>query len=699
VASPLTPLPPGAPAPAPVNILLVDDQPGRLLTYRAILEPLGERLVDASSGEEALRLLMEDEYAVILLDVNMPGIDGFETASLIHQHPRFERVPIIFVTAVNVTDMDRLRGYKLGAVDYVMVPVIPEILRSKVVVLAELFRKRRELQHANAELAAEKARELDRLNDSLRIANAELAARNRELHKEVGERARAEQRLRFLADTIPSIVWTCAPDGSVIYANRHWYEYYGTPVEGGPNDLTRLVLHPDDAEPVRELVTRSLAAGEKFEFEARHRSRDGNYCWFMTRAVPWRDEHDHVTSWFGISTSVHEMKQLVEQLQDADRRKDEFLATLAHELRNPLAPLLNALNVRRMSNPAVDADPLQGLMERQLSLLVRLIDDLLDVARITRGKLVLRPGPTTLQQVLESAVETARPQLQQGQHELRLDMPAAPVALRADAMRLSQVFANLLNNASKYSDPGSAIGLVARAGEDGIEVLVRDSGIGLSEQQARSIFELFIQADTAVERARGGLGIGLTLVQQLVEMHGGRVSVHSEGPGQGSEFRVYLPRTLADAGAALEPDPADDDEAEAEAGADADGNGRRALVLDDNRDAADTLTMMLELLGLEVRTLYDPASFDEAFMAFSPEVVFLDVGMPGRSGYDVATDLRSLPGGADVLLVAVTGWGQPEDRRRSREAGFDRHLVKPPELPAIQQICRLLGQRTRDTTA
>ncbi|HET7656298.1 MAG TPA: response regulator [Luteimonas sp.] len=695
MAAPLTS--PDTAAPEPVNILLVDDQPGRLLTYRAILEPLGERLVDASSGEEALRLLMEDEYAVILLDVNMPGIDGFETASLIHQHPRFERVPIIFVTAVNVTDMDRLRGYKLGAVDYVMVPVIPEILRSKVVVLAELFRKRRELQQANAELAAEKARELDRLNDSLRIANAELAARNQELHREVGERARAEQRLRFLADTIPSIVWTCAPDGTVTYANRHWYEYYGRTADGGPAELTRLMLHPDDAEPVRELVTRSLQSGEKFEFEARHRSHDGDYCWYMTRAVPWRDEHGTVTSWFGISTSVHEMKQLMEQLQDADRRKDEFLATLAHELRNPLAPLLNALNVRRMSNGDGAPDPLQELMERQLSLLVRLIDDLMDVARITRGKLVLRPGPTRLRQVLDSAVETARPQLEQGRHELALELPDGDVPLRVDEVRLSQVFANLLNNAAKYSDAGSPIQLSARLRDGGIEVLVRDSGIGLSQDQAQRIFDLFIQADTAVDRARGGLGIGLTLVQQLVEMHGGRVSVHSEGPGRGAEFRVWLPETLVESGGLSAPGPAAAEDPADQAPAD--GDGRRALVLDDNRDAADTLAMMLELLGFEVHTLYDPALFDDSFAAFAPDVVFLDVGMPGRSGYDVANDLRQMPGGQDVLLVAVTGWGQPEDRKRSREAGFDRHLVKPPELPAIQAICRLLGERARDTAA
>jgi PAS domain S-box-containing protein len=680
---------PAAPM-GPVNILLVDDQPGRLLTYRAILEPLGERLVEASSGEQALRLLMEDEYAVILLDVNMPGMDGFETASMIHQHPRFEKTPIIFVTAVNVTDMDRLRGYKLGAVDYVMVPVIPEILRSKVVVLAELFRKRRELQQSNAALKAEKSRELERLNASLRAANAELEARNQELRNEVGERARAEQRLRFLADTIPSIVWTCAPDGAITYANRHWYEYYyGTAAVGTPGNLTRLVLHPEDSEAVHALVVASLAAGEKFEFEARHRAHDGGYCWYMTRAVPWRDETGQITSWFGISTSVHEMKQLVERLQETDRLKDQFLATLAHELRNPLAPLLNAVNVRRLSGDGRD-DPLQGLMERQLALLVRLIDDLLDVARISRGKLELRWEATTLQDVIESAIETMQPQLRQGRHELRLQLPQRPVSLHGDGLRLSQVFANLLNNASKYSDTGSPIDIIATVDGEEVEVAIRDRGIGLSENQARDVFELFIQADNGIGRACGGLGIGLTLVRQLVEMHGGTVSVHSEGLGHGSEFRVRLPRAI---GTRVDP-PAPMEDFDP-----ATMRGRRAMVLDDNRDAADTLAMMLELLGFEVRTLYDPIGFESEFLDFGADAIFLDVGMPGRSGYEVATALRALPPGRDALLVAVTGWGQPADRHRSREAGFDRHLVKPPELAAIQAICRELGEAPREDVA
>jgi signal transduction histidine kinase len=562
VAASLTSMP-GAPAHTPVNILLVDDQPGRLLTYRAILEPLGERLVDASSGQEALQKLMQDEFAVILLDVNMPGMDGFETASLIHQHPRFERTPIIFVTAVNVSDLDRMRGYKLGAVDYVMVPVIPEILRSKVVVLAELFRKRRELQLANERLAAanealrtEKARELELLNESLRLANVELAQRNVDLQSQIGERARAEAQLREL-----------------------------------------------------------------------------------------------------------------------DRRKDEFLATLAHELRNPLAPLRNAVSIRKLTG---SQDPLQEMMERQLGLLVRLIDDLLDVARISRGKLVLKPEPTTLQDILHAAIETASPVLEAGAHPLQLAVPEMPLPMLADGERLSQVFSNLLSNAAKYSDAGRPIEVVAQRDGRLVTVSVHDRGIGLTEQQIREVFELFAQVDTSVERARGGLGIGLTLVKQLVEMHGGTIRVDSGGLDQGSCFAVTLPLRDAPAEAAPKPAPF---------ARTTPAGSRRILVLDDNRDAADTLAMMLELLGHDVRRLYDPQQAVDEVERFDPELVFLDIGMPNLSGYELARRLREQPRGSERVLIAVTGWGQPDDRRRTAEAGFDHHLVKPPDLDIVRNIC------------
>lgn len=565
MAAALTP----RPAPARVRILLVDDQPARLLTYRTVLEPLGEDLVEARSGVDALERLMEDDFAVILLDVNMPGMDGFETASMIHQHPRYEHTPIIFVTAVNVTDMDRLRGYKLGAVDYVMVPVIPEILRSKVAVLAELYRKRRELQAANAALAeanralqARQERELEVLNESLRSANATLGAQNVELHGEIAERRRVEQLLRTV-----------------------------------------------------------------------------------------------------------------------DRRKDEFLATLAHELRNPLAPLQNALGIRRLagdgSSPADAA--LQDTMERQLALLVRLIDDLLDIARVSQGKLTLKRAPSCLREVLDAAIELARPVIDLGEHPLRLSLPETPTMLDADQARLAQVFANLLNNAAKYSDPGEPVEVRAmlNAASGRIRVQVVDSGVGLEQEHAGRIFEMFSQVDSSADRAQGGLGIGLTLVRHLVELHGGSITVSSPGLGQGATFEVALP--VAD-----EPVAAAVPQAEEPCSR---HRQRRVLVVDDNHDAADTLAMMIQMLGHEVRQLYDPREVVEQVRSFCPDLVFLDVGMPGLSGYALAPLLRALPGGGALEIVAVTGWGQPEDRRRTHEAGFDRHLVKPPPLDEIVRLC------------
>ena len=550
----------------PVNVLLVDDQPSRRLTYRAVLEPLGEKLYEAESGEDALRLLMRHDFAVILLDVNMPGMDGFETASLIHQHPRFAKTPIIFVTAVNVDDMDRLRGYALGAVDYVMVPVIPEILRSKVMVLCELHRKRRDLQKANEALAqandalrVEKARELERLNESLRNANHALGQRNEALQAEVEERARIEGRLR-----------------------------------------------------------------------------------------------------------------------EADRRKDEFLAMLSHELRNPLAPLQNALAVRRL-DPAAAGDPLQDMMERQLGQLVRLIDDLLDVARVSKGKINLQRRDTTLEHVLQTALDASRPLIEAQGHRLEIELPPQPVALHADPERLAQVFANLLNNAAKYSEPGGTISLRAYRDGDGVHVSVRDTGMGLEPDEIDRIFDLFAQLERGASQAQGGLGLGLTLVRELVDMHGGRVRVESAGSGKGSEFRVDLP--LQNCADEAPPAPVEAPVTGASMAP------RRVLVVDDNRDAADSLAMMVRMLGHDAVALHDPREVEARVRAQAPDIVFMDIGMPELDGRALAMRLRALPGGDTPILIAVSGWGQAGDIARSMAAGFDRHLVKPPRLDAIREIC------------
>ena len=570
-----------------VSVLLVDDQPARLLSYEAILDSLGLDLVKAQSGTEALHRLMEREFAAVLLDVNMPDIDGFETAALIHRHPRFEKTPIIFVTAVHVTDLDRLRGYKLGAFDYVYVPVVPEILRNKVLVLAELHAQRkklerlnRTLEQANAELGAlntslqaERARELQALNEVLERANAELAQRNAELVREVAERKRVESAL-----------------------------------------------------------------------------------------------------------------------QEADRRKNEFLATLSHELRNPLAAVSNAVRLLELVPPT---DPQSGsarqVLGRQVGHLVRLIDDLLDVSRITSGKIALRKEPVDLATVVARAVETVRPALAARRQDLDLSVSRGSMIVDGDPIRLAQVLGNLLANAVKYTGEGGRIRLaIERAPEhlgEAAVIRVEDTGIGIASDMLPRIFDLFSQADHPPD-GQGGLGVGLALVRELVALHGGTVAASSAGAGQGAAFVVRLP--LASARAAQATNAAEPG-ARSRAGLAA--PARRVLLVDDNRDSAESLAALLTMLGHEVYQAYDGPAALAAAPNWLPDLVLLDIGMPGMSGYEVARGLRADPRLDGATLIALTGYGSAKDRHESRAAGFDGHLVKPIDFDALEHIIGSLPPR------
>ena len=372
-----------------------------------------------------------------------------------------------------------------------------------------------------------------------------------------------------------------------------------------------------------------------------------------------------------------EVGKRAEQLRYADQRKDEFLATLAHELRNPLAPIRNALEILRLAGD----DPAKSkfareMMQRQVSQMVRLVDDLLDVSRITTGKLAVRKSVIELQAVIQDAIEIARPFIESRDQALEIDVDSAPIKVEGDRTRLAQVLSNLLNNAAKYTEPGGHIVIGARPEGRHAVVRVRDNGIGLTPESIRTIFDMFVQVDRSLERSQAGLGVGLTLARRLVELHDGTIEVRSEGPGRGSEFIVRLP--LSHARLEDPPRPA------GEEGADV--RHRRILLADDNVDFANSLGQLLQARGHEVRIVNDGAKALEAAAEFGPHIAFVDIGMPKVHGYEVARRLRAQPATAGCLLVAVTGWGQENDRRRAREAGFDRHLVKPVDPDEIAAI-------------
>lgn len=376
-----------------------------------------------------------------------------------------------------------------------------------------------------------------------------------------------------------------------------------------------------------------------------------------------------------------ENARLYGELQTADRRKDQFLAILAHELRNPLAPIFNGLHVLRLAGGSGQAaEQTCTMMERQLSQMARLVDDLLDVSRINSDKLELRCETVELAAVLQSAVETSRPQIEARGHELTVAIPARSIYLDADFVRLAQVFSNLLNNAARYTERGGRVSLTVECREGEAIVSVRDTGIGIPPDMLDSVFELFMQLDRAVERRQGGLGIGLMLVKRLVEMHGGAVEARSEGAGRGSEFVVRLPAVVV-ASSAAEAGPAKPPAADVP-------SRRRVLVVDDNRDAALTLSMLVRVMGGEVRSAHDGRQALVEAEQFRPDVILLDLGLPEMDGLEVCRRVRELPWGRGVLLVALTGWGQDDDRRRSREAGFDRHLVKPVDADLLDDLLR-----------
>jgi signal transduction histidine kinase/ActR/RegA family two-component response regulator len=440
-------------------------------------------------------------------------------------------------------------------------------------------------------------------------------------------------------------------------------------------DWTQYV-HPEDRHEYVKAYLDAAARSGVFDKEFRFRRHDGEYRWMRSVAVPRLDADGTRLGYTGCTFDVHDARL-------ADRRKDDFLATLAHELRNPLAPVRNAVEILRVKRPA-DADIARSsdVIARQVTQMARLLDDLLDVSRITRDKLELRKQPVTLDAVVESAVETSRPLLDAAGHRLEIALPK-PIYVDGDPTRLAQIFANLLNNAAKYTPRGGSIRLTAERRGNWVVVSVKDNGIGFAPEMRPRLFEMFSQAAPALDRSQGGLGIGLSLVKALTEMHGGSVEAHSDGPGQGSEFLVRLPVMAPDSIRGTTSAAAEQETSA--------GIRRRLLVVDDLKDAADSLAALLRMLGHEVHVAYDGEQGVAAARRLKPEVVFLDLGMPRLNGYEACRIIRS-DFGQEVFLVALTGWGQDDDRRRSAAAGFDRHLVKPVEPQAVTDMLLSMPQ-------
>jgi PAS domain S-box-containing protein len=512
---------------------------------------------------------------------------------------------------------------------------------------------------------------------AVRTVGAELDVTDRQLAE---ARLRdSEARFRTMADGSPVIIWAMDRYGAIEFVNKPFREFFGVTAEQVRHDAWRGLLHPDDAARYMNAYQDAVAKRTQFRAQARVRSASGEWRWIESYATPRIGRDGQFLGYVGVSPDVTALVDARDALRQADQRKDQFLATLAHELRNPLAPIRVAAEM--LTLPSLDDEHLswsREVIRRQVQHMARLLDDLLDVARIARGKLQLKKQPIDLGTVVDTAVEAVRPLIKARAHGLTVDLPPELPTLDADPVRLAQVLSNLLTNAAKYTDSPGRLTLAARVAGTVLRISVKDNGIGISPSALAHIFEMFTQGHDTSGRAEGGLGIGLALVKGIVDLHGGTIEAFSDGPGFGSEFVVTLPchapGTTRPTEQLATPEP----------------RGaivtRRILIADDNVDAADTLAMLLQLAGHEVCTAHSGQVALTLADSFQPEIALLDIGMPDVDGYEVATRIRETAWGQRVRLVALTGWGQEDDKRRARAAGFDHHLTKPVDPRDLDEL-------------
>ncbi|HEY3517817.1 MAG TPA: ATP-binding protein, partial [Gammaproteobacteria bacterium] len=639
---------PAAAAASRPTILLADDNADMRDYLRRLLERHYD-VIAVGDGQEALDAIGERVPDLVLTDVMMPRLDGAGLLAGMRADARTRSVPVIMLSA-RAGEEARIEGLSAGADDYLVKPFSARELLARVGAHLSLSKQRGELERAL--------------------------------------RYRSEQ-LETLLEGAPLGIYLIGPDFRIRAVNPvaqpAFGDIAGDVVGRDFDEVVHLIREQPYADDIVRIFRQTLATGEPY-YTREHaairpdRSVREYYEWRVERITLPDGERGLVCYFRDISAHVAArtaVEQSREALKEADRRKDEFLATLAHELRTPLAPIHNALEILRLSrgNGGVAHDVYE-MMGRQVNHMVRLVDDLMEVSRITRGKIDLRRQRVELADIIGSAVETARPLVDAGGHVLTVDLGGERFELDADPVRLAQVFGNLLNNAAKYTPKGGQITLRAEQRGPHVVVSVRDNGAGIRSDVLAHVFEPFVQGERSYTRSQGGLGIGLTLARSIVVLHGGTIEAHSAGLGQGSEFVVRLP---------LLP-PVADSPAVASSRPPTRIAGQRILVVDDNVDAAESLGALLRCLGADVVTVHDGPAALEALRTEEPCAAVLDIGMPGMDGYEVARRVRAGPRGEHIQLIALTGWGNDEDRRRSREAGIDHHLVKPVDLNVLESL-------------
>jgi hypothetical protein len=666
-----------------VNVLLVDDRPDKLLALEAILADLGPRVRTARSGAEALRYLLRNDVAVILLDVNMPQMDGFETAALIRERQRSEKTPIIFLTAVSDAEAYAWRGYSLGAVDYIQMPVPPEVLKAKVAVFVDLFVKTEQVRRQGEWMRAAQARE-----HAERLAEA------------AGRLDLETRRNRFFTLALDMLA-IADFEGRVLQLNPAWTRILGfgeEELKGG--SLTRL-LHPEDRGEMEARLGR-IAAGESLPpWENRHRHQDGSYRWLSWTAAPFPEEG--LVYFFARDVTfrkrAEEERLALVREQDARRLaqrenevKDQFLATLSHELRAPLTPILGWTSMLRTGrlDPAAERRGLD-VIERNVKVQAQLIEDLLDVSRIVSGKLRIDLRPVELGPVVEAAVEAVRPAATNKRITLVVDLPAPPVFVSGDAERLQQVVWNLLANAVKFTPNEGRVRLRMEASGDAARLEVVDDGIGIAPEFLPHVFERFRQAENGSARAHGGLGIGLAIARHIVEAHQGALEAASDGLGKGARFTVALPLLEEDQASPGGPkrDASDEDLGTGRL------NGLLILVIDDDPDVREVLRVTLKSQGARVATAGTAIEAFQFLERERPEAIVCDIGLPRTDGYAFMERLRtwSVDDGGAIPALALTAYASREDAARAENAGFQLHMAKPLHPSRVIDALALLTRR------